>query len=166
MRDVSAKNKDTAKRLRYASGYTELGMLNEASDELEAIDFADRFLPEVLAARIELHMAAKHWETVVGVGRELTARAPAIEQGWISWAFALRELNRVAEAKAVLIEAEQQGISCAVLDYNLACYHSILGEMADAKKRLHRACSMEARFKKDALDDPDLEALWSAFGKP
>lgn len=162
---LSNGRKETLKRVRFASGYTELGMLNEASDELEAIESEDRFLPEVLAARVELHVTAKHWETVVGVARELTFRAPSNPSGWISWAYALRELNRIAESKAVLLEAEQAGVSCAVLHYNMACYHSLLGETEEAKKRLNRACSMDERFKTEALDDPDLEALWAEFGK-
>ena len=92
----------TARRVQYALGYLELGMLHEASEELETVAFDDRFLPCVLAARIELGMAAKHWEVVVGLGRELTTRAPELERGWIGWAYALRELGRVAEAKEVL----------------------------------------------------------------
>lgn len=39
----------TSRRLQYARGYIELGMVNEASDELEAIDWDDRTKPEVLA---------------------------------------------------------------------------------------------------------------------
>jgi hypothetical protein len=39
----------TARHLEYARGYVGLGMVNEASDELEAIDWDDRMKPEVLA---------------------------------------------------------------------------------------------------------------------
>lgn len=46
----------TCRRVKYAKGYVALGLLNEASDELEAIDFGDRFLPEVVSTRIDLHM--------------------------------------------------------------------------------------------------------------
>jgi hypothetical protein len=37
----------TARRLRHATGYLGLGMLNEASDELEAIESEDRLSAEV-----------------------------------------------------------------------------------------------------------------------
>lgn len=154
-------NADTARHVRYARGYLELGMKNEASDELEAIAAADRFLPEVLEVRIAFHMEGRHWETVISVARELTVLKPENEQGWISWAYALRELGRIAEAKAVLFEAKpRHGGTSAVLHYNLACYHCLLGELAEARAYLATACRMHPPFKDEAQEDTDLEAIW------
>jgi len=39
----------TTRHLQFARGYIELGMVSEAIDELEAIDWDDRLKPEVLA---------------------------------------------------------------------------------------------------------------------
>ena len=159
--DFPLNSSITSRRVQYALGYLELGMLNEASEELEAVAFDDRFRPDVLAARIELGMTAKHWAVVVGLGQELTARAPELERGWIGWAYALRELGRVAEAKEVLLKAEpRHGAESATLHYNLACYHCLLGEREVARMRLTRACGMHPEFKESALEDPDLKALW------
>lgn len=153
-------HKKTPRRLRYASGYIELRMFNEASDELEAVVAEDRFEPEVLAVRLELHMAAGHWETVVGIGRELARLTPGQERAWICWAYALRELQQVAEARAVLLEAEpRHGATSALLHYNLACYYCLLGELETARTRLAQACQLEPRFKAEAAQDRDLEAL-------
>jgi tetratricopeptide (TPR) repeat protein len=147
--------------MRYARGYTELGLLNEAADELEAIEAGERDLPEVLAVRGEYHMAAKHWELLVGIARELTRADPENEQGWIYWAYALRELERVAEAKAVLVEAESlHGKTSATLHYNMACYHALLGELPFARARLETAFRMHPDFKQAALEDTDLQTLW------
>jgi hypothetical protein len=155
----------TRRRLQYAEGYIALGMLNEASDELEAIDFNDRFLPEVLLARIELHMEAKHWEIVIGIGKTLADTHPEVERPWIAWAYALRELNRTPEALLVLTTAEEFLVRIpALLHYNLACYYSLLGDQAGAKERLSRACKLELEFKKTALEDPDLESFWNEIG--
>ncbi len=151
---------DTPRHLRYASGYIALNLLNEASDELEAIAFEDRLAAPVLGVRVELHMAAKHWDMVVGIARELTRQTPDHERGWICWAYALRELNRVQEALDVLLEAEPlHGEKVAVLHYNLACYYCLLGNLEAARERLRRACQMHEPLKKDALEDPDLEAI-------
>ncbi len=38
----------TSRHLEYTRGYIDLGMVNEASDELEAIDWDDRMKQEVL----------------------------------------------------------------------------------------------------------------------
>jgi hypothetical protein len=49
-----------------------------------------------------------------------------------------------------------------VLHYNLACYDSLLGELAGARKRLATACKMDGQFRAAAQDDPDLAALRAA----
>ena len=53
------------------------------------------------------------------------------------------------------------GQSVGLLHYNLACYYCLLGEMADAKKRLRVACKMDKEWKEEALDDEDLKAMWA-----
>ena len=156
-------HKDTPRRVRYALGYTALGMLNEASDELEAVDFADRLSVPVLEAMLKLHFEAEHWETVVGVGRQLAQLTPENEEAWIYWAYALRELNRIEDAKAVLHEAEPlHGKRSGILHYNLACYLCLLGDVTGARERLSRACIMDKQWKAAALDDPELEQLWAS----
>jgi Flp pilus assembly protein TadD len=157
----SAVKPETRRHVNYALGYVALGLSREAANELEAIAPEDRFLPEVLAAQVELHLETKEWESLVSVGCELARKEPRNERGWIGWAFALRELNRIEEAKAVLLDAEHwHGKTSAVLHYNLACYHCLLGEIADARMRLETAFRMHAAFKSEALHDRDLERLW------
>ena len=151
----------TARRVQYARGFMELGMLVEAARELEAVEGAARIDAPVMELQVDLHMAAKHWDLVVALAEELTARHPAESSGWISRAFALRELGRIREAKEVLLQAEpEHGRTCSVLHYNLACYHCLLGEMKPARARLARACKMEKTWKQEARSDPDLKALW------
>ena len=152
----------TARRIRHASGYLGLGMAKEATAELAMIPPADSALPEVLNARIELHMAMNEWDIVIRFGRELAKGHPDVDAGWIGWAYALRELNRIEEAKAVLLEAEPlHGKTCGVLHYNLACYYCLLGALPEAKKRLSLACKMDVEWKKAALNDLDLKAMWT-----
>lgn len=150
----------TRRHLNYAKGYAELGLLRDAIAELEAIEAEDRQLPEVLAARVGVYWETKQWDALVEQARELARRAPQEERGWIGWAFALRELGCVVEAKAVLLEAEPlHGASSAVLHYNLGCYHCLLGELVDARQRLETAFRMHPPFKAEASKDPDLEAM-------
>jgi predicted Zn-dependent protease len=151
----------TRRHLEFASGYLELGMVTEASDELEAITGSDRLSAEVMQVRADLYMEGKEWELLLAVARELARQRPEAEKGWIYSAYALRELGRIGEAKAVLIAAEpKHGVACAVLHYNLACYHCLLGERAEARRRLAMACRMNPEWKAAALEDADLAALW------
>lgn len=151
----------TAHRVEYALGYIELGLLAEAAVELDAIVFEDRFTAEVMAARVELHMAGKQWASVIDYASLLTSSHPDRVNGWTAWAYALRELNRIAEARDVLLEADPlHGATESLVHYNLACYLCLLGELDAAKKRLAKACRMDSENKETALEDPDLKALW------
>jgi hypothetical protein len=53
----------------------------------------------------------------------------------------------------------------AILHYNLACYHSLLGEFPEAKKSLTRAIELDERFKPESVEDDDLAGLWDWFGE-
>lgn len=151
----------TQRRLEYFSGFIQLGLLDEAAAELEAVVSSDRFFPEVLLARIELHMETKAWDAVIELSRAVTTAHPARERAWITLAFALREQQRIAEARDVLLAADVlHGAECALLHYNLACYYSLLGDQVTAKERLRRACKMDKSWKVEALHDTDLSALW------
>ncbi len=153
----------TRRRVRYARGYLELGLVREAATEVEAVDAAEQDDREVLGVRVDLHLAAREWEPAVQYGRRLAEAYPEAEHAWIGWAYALRELNRVAEARAVLLAAEvRHGGQSAVLHYNLACYEALLGDLARARERLAEACRMEPRFQAESRQDPDLRPLFAA----
>ena len=150
----------TLRRLQHARGYLGLGMLGAAATELEAILPADRGHPEVQLVRLALLMEEKRWEQLADAGGRLAQSHPEIEDAWIGWAYALRELNRVVEARAVLIDAESfHGRTSAVLHYNLACYECLLGSMPSARARLARACRMDKRFAAEGRKDPDLKTM-------
>ncbi len=148
------------RRLEYARGYMELGLLEEAQTELDSIAEEDQSQLDVLELRVDLHMELKHWERVVGTAQLVCEKRPACDRAWIAWAYALRELQRVEEAKSVLLCAEgTHGSKSGVLHYNLACYHCLLGEMEEAERRLKRACLLDAGWRAVALTDSDLKAL-------
>ena len=95
-------------------------MLPEATEELALISPADAAHPDVLGVRIELHTEKKQWDFVIGYGEQLARRHPDKDTGWIAWAYALRELNRVEEAKAVLtfhfVETLQDVLKLALVE--------------------------------------------------
>jgi len=103
---MSQPNISTTKRISYALGYLELGLINQASDELESIEGEDRLSIPVMLARIELYMEAKDWELLVAVAKGVARADPGQERAWIGWAYGLRGIERVAEAKAVLLEGD------------------------------------------------------------
>ena len=58
----------TTRHLQFATGYIDLGMINEASDDLEAIDWDDRIELKVPAMRMDLDFSAKKWEPMASRG--------------------------------------------------------------------------------------------------
>jgi hypothetical protein len=147
----------TARRIEYAQGFLQLNLFKEAAAELSAVTGRDRFSTEMLAARVELHMATKEWLIVSKFARCLTERAPDEPHGWIAWAYATRRLVDVPAAEVILLEAEKHiGGTCALLHYNLACYRCVLGDHGMAEQRLVKACQMDAIWKTAAMNDEDL----------
>jgi len=151
----------TRRHLEYATGFIGLGMFADAERELKAVAEADRSSPAVLTIWIDLHMHAKQWKNVIEVSRQMVRQDPTDDKGWISWAFALRELNRFEEARDLLLKAMPlHGKTCDVLHYNLACYECLLGNLPEAKRHLKTAVRKDKQWKTEGMDDPDLEALW------
>ena len=150
----------THKRLEYARGYLALGLVHEATLELEKIEVGDRKSIEVRAVWVELHMVAKQWELVLKVARLLCEVSPENEGAWIAWATALRKLQRVKEAGEVLLKAEPlHGGKSAILHYHLACYACLQGYHMEAEKYLAKACKMDTHFSDQWPSDPDLAGL-------
>jgi hypothetical protein len=113
----------TTRHLEYAKGFIQLGMVNEASDELEQIDWSDRLSPEVLVVRVDLYHAAKNWDLMRDVAKHLAESYPDQSNHWMHWAFALKEMDEVEEAKAVAFRGLELHPEEAVLHYNMACDH-------------------------------------------
>jgi Flp pilus assembly protein TadD len=150
----------TRKHLDYALGYIELNLLSEARDELALIKPEDRQTPAVLGIQIELAMARSTWTRVITLAAQVTAAVPALERPWIAWAYALREKQRITDAREVLLRGERAiADPSPLVDYNLACYYCLLGDLPEARRRLKRACAREPEWKTEATADPDLAAL-------
>ncbi len=156
-------NISTAKRVTYALGYIELGLLTDAAGELAAVAEEDRSSVPVRLAWVEIHLAAGHWEPLVAVAQAVARADPAQERAWIGWAYGQRRLTSLAEARQVLIEAvAHHGTKSALLHYNLGCYECQLGNMAMAKVRLRRAFKLGGRSMRAlALNDSDLAPMRS-----
>jgi Flp pilus assembly protein TadD len=106
-------------------------------------------------------LETKDWGRVIDAAQIVCSRKPGCERAWIAWAYALRELQRVEEAKDVLLRAEQLHPRCGVLHYNLACYYCLLGDQVEAERRLTVAGGLDDAWLQSALEDPDLRGMRS-----
>lgn len=149
-----------AKHLEYALGYLQLGLFNEARAELSGLDPETLATPAALQLRVEIAMAAEDWPEVVALSPALVNHDPAEERPWIAWGYALRELQRIEEARDTLLTgARLIRQPSPLIAYNLACYACLLGDLPEARRLLEAVFAQDHSWRAIARDDADLAAL-------
>jgi len=154
------------KHLEAAEGWLGLGDHSSANEELNYISPKLRAHPLVLEIRYKIFAKAKRWEGAVEIARTLMEMLPDKSWGFIHYAFSLHELKRTREAYGVLIPVVDK-FSEPTIRYNLACYSCQLGNAKEAMQWLEKAIDLAGKedIRQLALDDPDLEPLWTKIGE-
>ena len=93
------------RHLNAAIGYLELGMLDEAADELENLSPEDRTSSAVLCVRMEIYRSAKNWTLMEVVARELWKRHQDDPVNWNNLAWVVRRKESIEAAQIILLEA-------------------------------------------------------------
>lgn len=143
-----------------ASGYIELGMLEEAAKTLEGIRAEDETRSEVLSVRLGLYMAEKRWALAAQVARHLVESGPENAGAWVNLAYSVRRSESLSEAERILLKARSFHPNDALITYNLACYACVAGHTEEAKSRLQLAFDLAPSFRDLAREDLDLRPLW------
>lgn len=148
------------RHLEACSGYITLGMYEDAWNELESIPPELRAKVDVIELRLEIYQALGKWESARVLAESMVKRDPENPNWWIAWAYSLRREKSIHEAREVLQEAVLHHPGVALIQYNLACYACVLGEVKEAHRLLATAFALDAGLKKVALDDPDLNNIF------
>jgi tetratricopeptide (TPR) repeat protein len=147
--------------LSYALGYLQLGLVDEARAEMSALlpDFLAG--PAARAVNLEIAMADETWDEVLTLAPLLISHDATLERPWVAWAYALRELERIAEAQETLLAAARLVKNPSPLvAYNLACYACLLGDLPGAKSLLAEVFARDKSWREIAEDDADLAPLF------
>jgi predicted Zn-dependent protease len=150
------------RRLSYAQGYLELGMLQEAAAELDLIEAPDSERSTVLALRLALLQEQKNWHALRLAAEIFVRREPHEAGGWITWAYATRRDQSLTAAENILLEAERAHPAEATIQFNLGCYACQRGDLKEARRRVDRAIALEKSFRALAATDSDLAPLREA----
>lgn len=149
------------KRLAYAAGYLELEMFAAARAELAELAPPVAASPAALTLRVEIAMAGELWDEVISLAPDLVNHDPTTERPWVAWAYALREQQRIAEAQETLLAGRRLITRPGPLvDYNLACYACLLGDLDDARSLLAGVFARDQSWREVARNDPDLAPLF------
>ena len=147
------------KRLNAAVGYLNLGMPQDAWNELEDIDAKDRPRSEVLKVRVEVCRALESWEMMAEVSNHLRKIEPDEVGHSLNQAYANRRFKSEAEAAEILSMALLRYYDDALVRYNLACYWCVMGRVEEATEMLGTACTRDESLRELAEADEDLEGL-------
>ena len=142
-----------------AQGYSELGMFDEAIDELDSLPEETARNSTVIELRTVILMQAKRWKPALAAGRELCRAEPEKTSGFIHTAFCLHELGRTAEARDFLLAGPEVLHAEPTYHYNLACYECALGHLDLARMHLEKSFELDKKMRDFAATDPDLAAL-------
>ena len=146
-----------------ACGYSELGMFLEANDALENVDPFNRAAPEILALRVEIYRHLEKWELMAEIARRLAEFQPNEVHWRVSCAYAMRRFQSIEAAREILLVAKSQFPREAIVNYNLGCYASVMGNLPLAKEYLRKCFEVDPDWRLQALDDEDLKPLWNSL---
>jgi Flp pilus assembly protein TadD len=146
-------------RLAHVRGYLGLGMIEDASAELDQVPPDMTRKTEVLVLRALVLQEQAKWPTLVSVASELVLRQPMEPGWWVAWAYAARRSQSLAAAEAILLEAERTHPQEASIQFNLGCYACLRGDLTEARRRVDQAIALERSFREAAATDPDLALL-------
>jgi predicted Zn-dependent protease len=155
--------------LMAAIGWLELGVPEEAKQEMRQISQEKEGHPDVLEVWWRIAAEAKEWDGALEVARRLLSLAPERADGWLHQAYALRRASEGGLEKAweALKAAAEKFRKEPIIPYNLACYACQLGELEEARVWLKRALKVGGKkgIIQMALEDPDLETMWEEIRK-
>lgn len=146
--------------LRSSLGFLELGDPDGAWDELEAIPAELRSHPAVLRMRVHIYREKKMWMEMAEITRYLIRIEPNEPAHWIDRAWAERRHLGISVAENTLLRALEKFPNEAIIHYNLACYAAQQERLDKARNLLSQAIELDSTYKKLALEDNDLTALW------
>lgn len=151
-------------RLRAAQGWLELGLPEDAEEELSRMGEAAKDHPAALEIGWAAAAAQAHWERAFILGDRLVEQEPTLVSAWIHRAYAARRMpgGGLERALAALLPAATRFPEEPMVAYNLACYLIRLGRIEEGWRWYAEA---EVRgepdeLRKQALADEDLREIW------
>lgn len=145
--------------IRAATGWLELGMPDDALEELDALTVEDRSERQVLELKLSAQMAKAYWREASTTALELCEQAADEADFFLSAAYCLHEAGSTAEARKCLLSGPEALHDLPVFHYNMACYLWTLGDKDNATRHLNIAIGMDDSFLDSARVDKDLVGM-------
>ena len=154
--------KEDFKRAECAVGYANLGMVNDALDELDHLSPSMAADGGVMEFRLRLLERAQRWTDAAALAAKLASSHPNEARWFVAWAFAKRRSDSLETASKILSEAASLHPKDPLIQFNLGCYAAQRGDLTTAHSHVRRAIELDHDLEKLAHEDPDLEPLRQA----
>jgi tetratricopeptide (TPR) repeat protein len=161
--------------LRHAAGYVELGELlvdgdapvpsharrlfARALEELEQLPEPSRHGPAASLLEGRALRDLGQWQEAVAPLRRAAEAAPDQLETWLGLGWCYKRLGLIDDAIAALRSGLEAAPGQPLLLYNLACYHSLAGDVAAAVDHLTRAISIDDRFRDLTGQERDFDPI-------
>lgn len=153
------------KALTYANGYRELGMIEEALQELANLGETYASRTEYLQMQLAIFMEAKRWQDALPVANILASRNDSDPGNFVNLAYITRRASGIEGARIILENASKRFPREAIIHYNLGCYACCTKDMDTAKAHLLTSFSLDESYLEMSESDEDLKALRSWIAK-
>lgn len=149
----------TAKIIREAEGYLELGLPQQAVNTLSRLGEPEQFGPEVLYLWGESLRALERYAEAIPPLERAAKSAPKDIRVRLALGWCCKRIGRLDRAIQALKEALSLEPNEALLYYNLACYLCLSGQKHDALLHLAKALTLDSAYREAAKQEEDFEQL-------
>lgn len=147
--------------LREAEGYLELCMPAQALAALDRIEQPGTFRGQWLFFRGEALRAQEQYDRAIEPLALSADLLPSNLQVWLALGWCYKRTGKLNAAIESLEQALEVEPDDPLVQYNLACYHSLRGEARRALAYLSQAISANPSFRDLVADEPDFDPLRS-----
>jgi len=149
---------------RHAEGYLELGMAQHALDELDELKEATTGSPRALYLRGEALRELERYPEALKPLRKAAKVDPEDIHVWLALGWCHKRMGRVDLAVKALERALEVEATEPLVQYNLACYLSLVGDKEGALAHLSEALALDPRYRAMVHDEPDFDPIRSDPG--
>ena len=136
-------------------------MLDDAAEELRAIDSTHRKHERVLFLKYQLFAAMGKWKAANLATKSLIKAHPDRPMYWLAGAACARQLGSMDAAEAILESARALHPENGPIWYALAVCATVGGRIEEARRWVSQAIHHEPRLHQRFMDDAAMRPLWN-----